>query len=553
MIQPFRAVLRLPRSFTRWSPPLLVAVLLGLAAVVTTVAPAQAATKPPPGLHVTAASPTTLEVSWKPVPGAPRYRVAYSTESSMKKATFMRVQTTSVELTGLRPGRRYYVKVRVITAAGKALSRYSKAVRATTTNAYAAPSGLTVTGTGPTSVDLRWDSRGSGLGYRLQYADNAAMSGARYQRFTGTSGTVSRLRPATAYWVKVRVISSAGANLSPYSAAVRTTTEAAPGGGSGGSRSEPLRLGTFNVKCFNCKGDHPNERSWWDRRADVVRDIRSQHVDVLGIQEASQAWLPRVEGGAGEDLSQFEDLRNRLGGTWELTNANRNNCVKAKTPTGCTYKDQGASKGTRILYDSSRIALLDQGSKLLPSPHDDRFMAWAVFRQLSTGKKFFFATAHLEPDKDWNLHVAEARAVSDEVARQNTDHLPTFITGDMNAHKNSLNPKGERDNPVYDVYVDQYGYVDPLGNRSGTTTTAPGATVVHRINTPLSSFNDFMPSPNPNYFGRRPNGTYIDYIFTSKRVQVLEWENVAHLDADHHYVGKQASDHNLQRATVVLP
>ena len=62
-----------------------------------------------------------------------------------------------------------------------------------------------------------------------------------------------------------------------------------------------------------------------------------------------------------------------------------------------------------------------------------------------------------------------------------------------------------------------------------------------------------MPQPSPNYFGRRPNGTYIDYIFTSKKVRVLEWENVAHLNANHDYVGKQASDHNLQRATVVLP
>jgi endonuclease/exonuclease/phosphatase family metal-dependent hydrolase len=331
----------------------------------------------------------------------------------------------------------------------------------------------------------------------------------------------------------------------------RASTDEAPTTAS--SRSRQLRLGTFNVKCFNCQGNQPNERSWWDRRDDVVRDIRSQGLDVLGVQEASQAWLPATRGGPGRDLSQFEDLRNRLGGSWEVTNTNRNNCVRAKTPTRCVYKDQGASKGDRIFYDSSQVALLSQGSKLLPSPEDDRYLAWAIFSQRSTGKKFFFATAHLEPDKDWNLHVAEATALAKEVAERNPGHLPTFITGDMNAHKNSLNPAGERDNPVYDVLVREYGYVEPLGNRSGSTTGTPGATVEHRINTPLSSFNDFESLPDPNYFGRRPNGTYIDYIFTSKRVRVLEWENVAHLDADHHYVGQQASDHNLQRATVVLP
>jgi hypothetical protein len=36
-------------------------------------------------------------------------------------------------------------------------------------------------------------------------------------------------------------------------------------------------------------------------------------------------------------------------------------------------------------------------------------------------------------------------------------------------------------------------------------------------------------------------------------VRVLEWETVAKLDADHHYVGKQPSDHNLVRASVLLP
>jgi endonuclease/exonuclease/phosphatase family metal-dependent hydrolase len=530
---------------------LAVAGVVGLSAVVTSVLPAQAATAVPTGLTVGSPGVSTLAVAWKAVPGAPRYRVAWSTTSSMKDAAYKRVTAPRLGLTGLRADQRYYVKVRVIDSAGVALSAYSKAVSATTRPAYAAPSGLAVTGVQATSVALRWSSRGSGLTYRVQWADNAAMTGASYKRFHATAGTITGLVASHGYWFKVRVISSGGDSWSPYSGAVRAstvkaTTPVTPSGAQ-------LRLGTFNVKCFNCEADHPNERSWWDRRADVVRDIRSQNLDVLGVQEASQAWLPAVQGGKGQDLSQFEDLRNRIGGGWKVTNANRNNCVKAKTPTHCVYKDQGASKDARILYNPARVTLLSQGSKLLPSPEDDRYMAWAIFSQRSTGKKFFFATTHLEPDKNWNLHVAEATAMAKEVAKRNPAHLPTFITGDMNAHKNSLNPAGKKDNPVFDVFVDRYGYVEPLGNRSGSTTATPGATVEHRINTALSSFNDFMPTPSPNYFGRRPNGTYIDYIFTSKRVRVLEWDNVAHLNGSHGYVGKQASDHNLQRATVVLP
>jgi endonuclease/exonuclease/phosphatase family metal-dependent hydrolase len=550
MSSPQSLTLHVLRSGARRVLPLLVAVLLGLSAVGATAAPADAATNPPAALTARSAGSTALDVSWKAVKGAPRYRVAVATTSSMKGARYKRVTATSVSLTGLRPATRYYVKVRVITASGKALSAYSTAVRASTAKAYAAPAGLKVTTT-PTTAKVTWRSRGAGLWYRVQYATASSMKGARYKRFSSTSGTVSGLKPGTTYYAKVRVITSKGKNLGPYSKAVKAVTAKVPTAAVSTART--LRVGTFNVKCFNCLGDQPNERSWWDRRDDVVREVRSQRLDVLGVQEASQAWLPAVQGGKGQDLSQFEDLRNRLGGSWRLTNAQRNNCENAKTPSRCAYKDQGASKGTRILYDASRVEMLQQGSKLLPSPSDDRFMAWAVLRQRSTGKKFFFVSAHLEPDKDWQLHVDEATALAKEVAKRNTAGLPVFVVGDMNAHKNTLNPSGERDNPVHRVLVTRYGYVDPLGNPSGSTTTTPGATVERRINTPLSSFNDYAKEPSPNYFGRRPNGTYIDYIFTSRKVRVLEWENVAHLDANHAYVGKQASDHNLQRATVLLP
>src|SRR4051794_17110923 len=93
--------------------PLALAVVLALGAVVLTVAPAGAATKPPTGLKASATGPTTLALSWTAVKGAPRYRVAYSTKSSMADATYRRVTPARLELTGLEPGQGYYVKVRV--------------------------------------------------------------------------------------------------------------------------------------------------------------------------------------------------------------------------------------------------------------------------------------------------------------------------------------------------------------------------------------------------------------------------------------------------------
>ena len=50
-----------------------------------------------------------------------------------------------------------------------------------------------------------------------------------------------------------------------------------------------------------------------------------------------------------------------------------------------------------------------------------------------------------------------------------------------------------------------------------------------------------------------PNGTYYDYIFTSGRLRVSEWETAMTLNSDGTYKGVIPSDHHLLRATVWLP
>ena len=81
-----------------------VSILLTLGVLTATVAPAQAATAVPSGLKVVAAGSTSLDVSWKAVPGAPRYRVAWSTSSSMSKPTYKRVTPAKLEPDRARVG-----------------------------------------------------------------------------------------------------------------------------------------------------------------------------------------------------------------------------------------------------------------------------------------------------------------------------------------------------------------------------------------------------------------------------------------------------------------
>jgi endonuclease/exonuclease/phosphatase family metal-dependent hydrolase len=312
------------------------------------------------------------------------------------------------------------------------------------------------------------------------------------------------------------------------------------------SASAPLRVASYNVRCANCGGSAKNDGSWSQRRGALVASIKSQHLDVLGVQEASQGRIHDSATG-NKNLSQFDDLRARLGGSWKLTNSKRYNCVKDSSPNHCTYAAKGASKGTRILYDSSRIELLAAGSARLPEPSSgtERSVAWAKFRQRSTGKSFMFSDLHAtSEDKYYSYKKQQAQVALNTLKNHNPDKLPMIAVGDWNSSR------FERPaNAPYDVYRNA-GFVDPLGGKYRTTKTAPGATVEKRIQTWLNSANHYTRKA-PGHPGW-VNGSYIDYIMTTP-MRVSEWETVAHLDKKGNLVGRIPSDHNMIRATVWLP
>jgi len=239
---------------------------------------------------------------------------------------------------------------------------------------------------------------------------------------------------------------------------------------------------------------------------------------------------------------------NRLGAPWAITNAYRYNCVKSTSSSSCTVQDRGASQGTRILYNTSRLTLTASGSKMLPSVagENERYMAWAVLRQQNSGKSFFFVSQHLQSGSEYTaLRREEAEVALAVIQAKNTAKLPVISVGDLNSTR--FNSGG---NTPYDVYV-AGGFVDPLGGAYQTTTTAPGATVEKATNRRVSSWNDFLRKvrgSDSNWV----NGSNLDYILTT-RMRVSEWETVVAMDANGNFIGRIPSDHNLIRATVHLP
>lgn len=238
-----------------------------------------------------------------------------------------------------------------------------------------------------------------------------------------------------------------------------------------------LRVATYNILCSTCGGP-----SWASRRAAVAATIRSQKPDVVGIQEASQPPL------AGQKVNQWRDLRNAVGDPYQMANANGYNCVRITTPYKCVYEYHGASQGTRILYNAATVELIAQGSHRLTSAADAgaKYVAWARFKQLSTGKKFLFVNTHLEHRKTatkyFELRKQQAREVV-AAMRKHRYGLPVIMVGDWNSDKWT-----RPSNVTSDVIVGA-GLIDPLGHVWRSKAIAASAIVEKRIRTNYFSVN----------------------------------------------------------------
>lgn len=523
------------------------AAALILAAAAMPLAPTKAAAawsapgRPAAGMRAT----TAIAISWKAVWGAPRYLVKYSRSKSWTSPSYLTTTRPDAELTGLAPGTRYYVKVAVTKTTGGKLSGYGPTASVLTRGAGSSyvtlsPGGLRLTGRDDGSVTLDWRPRAGAGSYQVKYATNARLSRPRYLSTKGTGLRIKGLAKNTTYWVKIRAKSSKGATTSTFSAALKVATTSS-------EVVAPLRAATYNILCANCSSSHP----WSSRRGTLVKAVKAQGLDVLGVQEASQGL---TVGADGARKAQFDDLVDLLGSDYKLANAYRYNCVKSTSPTKCKAKDRGASHDVRIIYNVDRIALLRQGSVEFAAqvPGDTRrFLAWAELRQRASGKRFFVVNTHLDPRDDaagstlhHDIRRDQARELVAVTKKRNTGGLPVIILGDFKSSKHA-----RPNNAPYDVITDA-GYLDPLGNTHSSTVPDRSATVEERIGTEYNTKNNLAATPPRSAY---INGSVIDYVYVSRGVRVSQWETVVDVDASGRFAQKPPSDHNMVRVSVYLP
>ncbi|GAA1909760.1 endonuclease/exonuclease/phosphatase family protein [Nocardioides marmoribigeumensis] len=311
-----------------------------------------------------------------------------------------------------------------------------------------------------------------------------------------------------------------------------------------------IRVGTFNVLTVSMDTTDGNRRPWRDRRGTIIRQVLDERLDVLGAQEINQGKYFRAR--LVDGITQMTDLRNGLnkaGGTYALTNTAGFNCVDPSTNYKCTYRYRAASGDNRILYNTSKLRLVRQGTYKYRNQGSTftSYLPWATFRTRATGYEFTFASTHLTTTSDslrraqWSELIKKMTYLRDHYAR------PVMVVGDFNAQKFSKIAE------IYLPAMRRAGFGDVTGQQAyESRITRPRAQ--RRINGFINSWNRMDRNvKNYSYYDDRTRmGNTIDYIFASNALAVPEYKLCLNYGSDLQVNGVMPSDHNMLRATITL-
>lgn len=255
-----------------------------------------------------------------------------------------------------------------------------------------------------------------------------------------------------------------------------------------------LELMSFNIR-FGTAED--GEDHWKFRKPRTIQALQKRKPEIIGLQETLDF--------------QIDDLKAGLPGYLSVG----------------VGRDDGKSKGefSAILYDSKRFQALRSDTfwlsdtpNVVASKHWGntvvRVCTWAFFRDMRTGKYFYFYNAHLDHQSQPSREKSVALMLKKIQERGTND--PVIITGDFNA--------GE-DNPAVKMVL-QAGWLDSFR-------------VLHPDVKEVGTFNGFNET-----FGKDK----IDYIFVDSKTKVHSSEIV--LDK---VDGRWISDHAPVVAKVELP
>lgn len=317
----------------------------------------------------------------------------------------------------------------------------------------------------------------------------------------------------------------------------------------GGSMN--IRVASFNVLSVSLDTTDGNRKPWRERRGTVIRQILAENLDVLGAQELNHGkyFASRLVDGQ----TQMTDLRNGLnkaGGTYALTNSHSFNCVDSSTSYKCQYRYRAASGADRILYNTSRLRLVRQGTYKFRAQGSafTSYLPWAVFETKATGDRFIFASTHITTAGD-DVKRRQLSELRDKLTSLRSKFgEPVIVVGDFNIQK--MSRMGAELLPA----MRRAGFGDVVGQEPyESRVTNPRAE--RRVNGFINSLNR-MDRDVRNYAyedDRSRMGNVIDYVFASNALDVPEYKLCLDYGDDLRVNGTIPSDHNMVRATITLP
>ena len=201
--------------------------------------------------------------------------------------------------------------------------------------------------------------------------------------------------------------------------AVKATVNVTQAGARGGEdmSSADLRVGSYNLR-MSSLDDSDAQNKWSVRKSRLLTSIKENDFDIFGVQEVdltTQQWLrdnlgsefecwffsPYAQSGTGDKAQGILFRKNML------SISDKHYFWASDTPDVCSVNDTGDSGNFR------------------------RGGHCAIFTHKSTGVRFFFMNTHACLNREPN--AAYAYVYADQEKRYNTEGLPSFFVGDMNA------------------------------------------------------------------------------------------------------------------------
>lgn len=186
-----------------------------------------------------------------------------------------------------------------------------------------------------------------------------------------------------------------------------------------------------------------------------------------------------------------------------------------------------ATGGAEARYIFYRPELFSQVSGGFFPIGDGRHATWAHMRTKESTRDFFYVDVHLEDGHGSDgKRAAEMRVLLSQMAQLNDTGLPIIYAGDFNSGKHR-----SADSPGVMMRAD--GMVDSVD----ATTSDP-------VNANINSGHTFSTNV-------LRSGDYVDHIFVSSDIDVLNWEQLVRI-SNGRYTTPIVSDHNALKAVVSL-